>query len=169
MALLNGAGNAPASVPTGVSSNENAGLSVDAKKAKKKESTKRFYERKAAAAQTKYQEALALRDELVKAGYMDKLSADAKTFVLSLCKDPAERAIVSGFGGPSVFVTIYGDQAKVGDRLTLADIFEKTGKGKSTMDVWLKRWLDKGIEVKFEVNKDKLSLSTYTIMKLPAA
>jgi hypothetical protein len=137
------------------------------KKAKKNEAAKRFKERKVEKAKRQYENSLSLRDELAKAGFMDKLSTESKNFILSLCKDPTERVVATGFGGPSVFVTLFGDNAKVGDKLTLQQVFNKTYKGKSTMDVWLKRWDEKGIKVSFAPNKDAFLESVYTITALP--
>jgi hypothetical protein len=68
-----------------------------------------------------------------------------------------------------VFVTLFGESAKVGDSLTLEQVFNKTYKGKSTMDVWLKRWEEKGIVVSFEANADKFLESKYIIKALPSA
>jgi hypothetical protein len=142
---------------------------TETKREKKNAAAKRFKERRTAEAQAKFENALKLRDELVRSSLMDKLTAEAKSFVLSLCKDPAERAVTTGLSGPSVFVTLFGVAAKVGDKILLEDIFKKTGKGKSTMDVWLKRWLEKGIKVEFTLVKDDITKSIYTIVELPAA
>jgi hypothetical protein len=139
------------------------------KKAKKNEAAKRFKERKVEKAKKQYENSLSLRDELAKAGFMDRLSTESKNFILSLCKDPTERVVATGFGGPSVFVTLFGENAKVGDKLTLQQVFNKTYKGKSTMDVWLKRWDEKGIKVSFTPNKEAFLESVYTITTLPAA
>jgi len=138
-------------------------------KAKKLEALKRFKERRASAAKKAYEDALKLRDELVKAQLMDKLSAEMKEFVLSLCKDPAERKAAGGFGGPSVFSVLFGASPKVGDKVTLEQAFAKTFKGKSTLDVWVRRWAEKGIVVDVLINKDNMMKTEYVIKALPAA
>lgn len=163
MALLNGQDQPKKEGTTGT-----AVMSSDAK-AKKLESLKRFKERRAERAKKAFDDALKLRDELVKGSFMDKLSQTAKDFVLSLCKDPAERKASGGFGGPSVFSILFGDNAKVGDSITLEQAFNKTYKGKSTLDVWVKRWADKGIIVDCVIDSAKMLNTKYTIKAMPAA
>ena len=145
-----------------------ASVSKDDVKAKKEAAIARFKENRAKKQKAAYENALKLRDELVKAAMLDKLSATTKEFVLGLCKDPTEKAKGGGgFGGPSVFSILFGEHPKVGDTLTLEQAFNKTYKGKSTLDLWVKRWAEKGIEVEFK-QASKMLESTYTIKKLPA-
>jgi hypothetical protein len=61
---------------------------------------------------------------------------------------------------------IFGATPKVGDSKTLRTIFEKTLKGKSAIDAYVKKWAEKGIVVEF--NKDSVDIlnSTYTIAKM---
>jgi hypothetical protein len=133
-------------------------------KDKKKEAAERFRQRKLERAKESQKNGLALRDELVKAGLFDKLSADVKNFVIGLTKDPSEKAATAS--GSPVFNTLFGSSPKVGDKITLGEAFTRTYKGKSTLDVWVKRWAEKGIIVEFEVNKAKMLDSTYTIRSL---
>ncbi|MDR1390193.1 MAG: hypothetical protein LBJ31_09500 [Treponema sp.] len=135
-------------------------------KAKKLEALKRFKERRAQKVQEAYKEALALRDELVKAGLLDKLTAGSKDFVLGLCKDPAEKKVGGGFGGPSVFTLVFGDNPKVGQEVTLEQAFMKTAKGKSTLDVWVRRWAEKGIVIDVQLNKNDVLQTKYIIKSL---
>jgi hypothetical protein len=135
---------------------------------RKKEANDRFRERRIAQRDKNYKLSLALKDVLVGEGVFAKLGDDLKAFIAELTRDPSERATTGGFGGPSVFGTIFGELPKIGDTVSLQDIFDKTAKGKSTMDVWLKRWDEKGIKVEFKVNKEKFTQSTYTIKALPA-
>jgi hypothetical protein len=132
--------------------------------ARKREASKRFQERKAKKAKEQYENGLALRDELVNEGIFESLSKESRDFVLELCQDPATKAeSPRGIAGPSVFTTLFGDNPKVGDTLTLEQVFNKTYKGKATMDTWLKRWSEKGISVSFTPNKEKFLESIYRI------
>lgn len=149
---------APAAAP--------AAADVDAKKAKKKETEKRIKERKRAARKEQYENALKLRDELQKAGILDKLSDASKNLIKALTVDPATRT-ASSFGGPSVFQTLFGASPKVGQSITLAEAFDKTYKGKSTLDMWVKKWAEKGVIVECVLNQQKMLATTYTIKALP--
>jgi hypothetical protein len=155
---LNGQGQAPSAVKA-------VGDEAD-KKAKKLEAAKRFKERRAKEAAELRDAAIKFRKELESSGLYEKLSATAKDFVVKLT---TEKTTTPGLGGPSVFVTLFGASAKVGDSITLETVFNKTYKGKSTMDILLKRWAEKGIKVSFEINKDKFLASTYKIVELPKA
>ena len=142
---------------------------VDSDKAKREEAYRNYKAKRAEKQKAAYENALKLRDELSKAGMLDKLSASVKEFVLSLCKDPSERARSGGFGGPSIFSILFGDNPKVGQKITLEEAFNKTYKGKSTLDLWVKRWADKGIIVECTIDPAKMINSTYTIKSLPTA
>lgn len=156
-------GNAP-STGAPVASKEAA----DAK-AKRDEAYKAYKAKRAEKQKAAYENGVKLRDELTKAGVMDKLSASAKEFVQSLCTNVTERSKLGGFGGPSVFSLLFGDNPKVGQKITLEEAFNKTYKGKSTLDLWVKRWADKGIIVKCVVDPVKMLNTTYTIESLPTA
>lgn len=142
---------------------------VDSDKAKREEAYRNYKAKRAEKQKAAYENALKLRDELSKAGMLDKLSASAKEFVLSLCKDPSERAKSGGFGGPSIFSVLFGDNPKVGQKITLEEAFNKTYKGKSTLDLWVKRWADKDIIVECTIDPVKMINTTYTIKSLPTA
>jgi hypothetical protein len=172
MALLNGSGTDATSSAAPRSQATSQVDSSDKKaafKAKKLEALKRFKERRTERAKKAYEDALKLRDELVKAAIFDKLSKEAKEFIISLCHNPAERRVATGFGGPSVFTVLYGDKPTVGQSITLQEAFNKTFKGKSTLDVWVKRWAEKGIIVECEVDPSNMLASKYTIKALPSA
>jgi hypothetical protein len=141
------------------------GTKSDAFKQKKLEALQRWKAKKATAAKKAYEDALKLRDELVKAGLFDKLTPESKNYVLSLVKDPTEKR-ASSFGGSSVFDLIFGDNPKVGDTVTLREAFDKTYKGKSTLDVWVRRWAERGQVVEVKVNKENMMATTYTIKQL---
>lgn len=159
----------PGKVNTGAPAAQAQTAKVDSDKAKREEAYRNYKAKRAEKQKAAYENALKLRDELSKAGMLDKLSASAKEFVLSLCKDPSERAKSGGFGGPSIFSILFGDNPKVGQKITLEEAFNKTYKGKSTLDLWVKRWADKGIIVECTIDPVKMINSTYTIKSLPTA
>lgn len=159
----------PGKVNTGAPAAQAQTANVDGDKAKREEAYRNYKAKRAEKQKAAYENALKLRDELSKAGMLDKLSASAKEFVLSLCKDPSERAKSGGFGGPSIFSVLFGDNPKVGQKITLEEAFNKTYKGKSTLDLWVKRWADKDIIVECTVDPVKMINTTYTIKSLPTA
>ncbi len=159
----------PGKVNTGAPAAQAQTAKVDSDKAKREEAYRNYKAKRAEKQKAAYENALKLRDELSKAGMLDKLSASVKEFVLSLCKDPSERAKSGGFGGPSIFSILFGDNPKVGQKITLEEAFNKTYKGKSTLDLWVKRWADKGIIVECTIDPVKMINSTYTIKSLPTA
>jgi hypothetical protein len=146
-----------------------AGSAAD-KKAKKLEALKRFKERKAQKAVEDYQSALALRDELSKVGLLEKLTDRSKAFLADQCTDPATRkqSSAGGVTQPSVLIALYGPSPKVGDKITLRQAFEKTAKGKATLDILIRRWKEKGTVVEVIPNKDIME-TVYEIKALPAA
>lgn len=158
----------PGKVNTGAPAAQAQTANVDGDKAKREEAYRNYKAKRAEKQKAAYENALKLRDELSKAGMLDKLSASAKEFVLSLCKDPSERKS-GGFGGPSIFSILFGDNPKVGQKITLEEAFNKTYKGKSTLDLWVKRWADKDIIVECTIDPVKMINSTYTIKSLPTA
>lgn len=145
---------------------ENAQIKPEAtvvdKAAAKKAAAKRFAENKKKRAEAAVKAAEALKAELVKLGMFDKLSEGSKKFIEGIVNP-----VHTGFSGTSVLVTVFGANPKVGDTVTLQEVFQKTLKGKSSFDAVIKRWEEKGIEVEYKEEKDVLK-STYTIKKLPA-
>ena len=107
------------------------------------------------------------RDALTTAGLMDKLSAESKAFVASLCVDPSVRKVTSG-GVSSTLTALFGPSPKVGDVITLADAFDKTDKGKSTLEIWIRKQADKGLVIEVVPN-DNVKLTKYVIKQLPKA
>jgi hypothetical protein len=168
MALLGGNGSAPGVQKAVVAEAEVSEISE--KKAKKLEALKRFKERKAQKAVDDYKTALELRDELSKAGILEKLTDASKAFLADQCTDPATRKQATGGAAvqPSVLLALYGPNPKVGDKITLRQAFEKTAKGKATLDILIRRWKEKGTVVEVVANKDIME-TTYEIKALPAA
>lgn len=135
-----------------------------AKKRQKQEAAKRFAANKKKRQEEARKAAETLEKELKDKGLYDKLSQASKDF-LSISSNPVSH---TGFNGTSVFVTVFGANPKVGDKVTLEDIFKKTLKGKASFDVIVKRWAEKGIVIEYHEDKDILK-STYTIKELSKA
>lgn len=130
-------------------------------KQQKKEAAQRFKERKAAEAEASLKAAKEFTDYIKKNGTYDKLPENLKGYVDSLT---APKKSVSANGG--LFNTLFGASPKVGDKVTLKDIFDKTLKGKAAIDFYVKkRWAEKGIVVEY-VSKTPQIMSEYVIKSL---
>lgn len=134
------------------------------KRASKREAAKRFLENKKKKQEEARKAAETLEKELKDKGLYDKLSQASKDFIASIINPVSH----TGFNGTSVYVTVFGANPKVGDKVTLEDIFKKTLKGKASFDAIVKRWAEKGIIIEYHEDKDILK-STYTIKELPKA
>jgi len=143
---------------------KDAAQTKDAAKAKKAESLKKFKERRAVQLKQRYESALKLADELKKTGALTKLPGNLQEFVASLCVDPALKQVSAA--GSSVFTQLFGSAPKIGDVVTLRDVFDKTNKGMSTIDIYVKRWLGSGITVTKKLDLVDLKKTTYTITAL---
>lgn len=105
-----------------------------------------------------------LHKELCDKGLLDSLSFESKEFINYMLtkkpntKDPKQEK--------SIFNILFGDSPSVGDSITLKEAFEKTYKGKKTLDIWLKRWQEKGIIVSYKETTPLLE-SLYIIEALP--
>lgn len=137
---------------------------VEDKRAAKREAAKRFLENKKKKQEEARKAAETLEKELKDKGLYDKLSQTSKDFISSIINPVSH----TGFNGTSVFVTVFGANPKVGDKVTLEDIFKKTLKGKASFDAVVKRWAEKGIVIEYHEDKDILK-STYTIKELSKA
>ena len=130
-------------------------------KQQKKEAAERFKERKAAEAEAAMKNAKEYTDFIKKNGMYDKLPENLKAYVDSLT---APKKSVSANGG--LFNTLFGAAPKVGDKITLKDIFDKTLKGKTAIDFYVKkRWAEKGIVIEY-VQKQPQIMSEYVIKSL---
>lgn len=74
------------------------------------------------------------------------------------------RAARSG-GTAGIFAKMFGEDAKVGDKVTLMDVFKRTFKSKADIDRSVRAWAEKGIIVEFKQNPTMLE-STYEIKKM---
>jgi hypothetical protein len=133
---------------------------LEAHKQAKREAAQRFKERRTAEKEERAKKAQAIKDKLIDAGFYDQLDEESKAFLEELING---KTVISN---SSLFNVIFGATPKVGDSKTLRTIFEKTLKGKSAIDAYVKKWAEKGIVVEF--NKDSVDIlnSTYTIAKM---
>ena len=97
-----------------------------------------------------------------KQGTFDTLTPDLQDFLTKLANPPVQHSTVS------VFSIMFGDNPTVGQTITLMDAFQKTMKGKSTIDHFVnKKWAPAGIIVEFTQDAENMLNSTYTIKALP--
>ena len=134
------------------------------REASKREAAKRFAANKKKRQEEARKAAETLEKELKGKGLYEKLSQASKDFISSIINPVSH----TGFNGTSVFVTVFGANPKVGDKVTLEDIFKKTLKGKASFDAVVKRWAEKGIVIEYHEDKDILK-STYTIKEFSKA
>ena len=137
-------------------------MTIEQKKAARKASAERYHERKAARDKLTRDAAVELKEYLEKTGGFDKLSSNSRNFLLNIT-DKARRRVMTG---KSVFMQMFGDDPRVGDTLTLKDIFDRTLKGKSTIDAQVKRWAERGIIIKCTENAEHPLETTYTLKAL---
>lgn len=139
---------------------------VDQDKIKKQkaEALQRFKEKKAKKEAERISNAKKLKELLIKEKAWDKIGADLQTWVESL----AVAKPANGGSQTSLLTTLFGPTPKVGDKVTLADAFNKTYKGKATLDIYVKRWKEKGVIVEFTANTADMLKSTYEIKAINA-
>lgn len=136
---------------------------AQSKKEAKAEAAKRFKERRAAEKADRIVKAKELIAYMQDKGYWDELSDDLKGFLNGMANPTAAG---SAAGNSSLFKTIFGDNPQVGDSVTLQEVFNKTLKGKSNIDFYVKRWAEKGIVVSYEADAANLLNSKYVITAL---
>lgn len=140
--------------------NEHAAEKTAEEKAKKAASAKAWKEKKDKEAA----ERRATAADLIK--YLDEkkiVLPDNFAKLLNDIANPATRA--AGSNGNSVFEKLFGTTPKVGDKVTLMQVFQKTLKSKAEIDRAVKNWQEKGIIVEFKAAANQLE-STYEIKKL---
>lgn len=143
---------------------EDEAAKLEARKAKKKELSKAWKERKAQEKAEQATKAKKLLEELKSKGYFDTLDADLQAFVTGLTSQGGGNAVVG-----STFSRMFGNNPPVGTSVTLKEAFNKTLKGKSAIDAYVKKWAEKGIVVSFEKNDADILESTYTLTAIGAA
>lgn len=130
----------------------------------KRDAAVRFKERRAKEKTERIDNAKALIEELKNGGYWDKVSDNGKAFLSGLANPT-----VSSGNNQSLFRTLFGDNPQVGDSFTLNEAFQKTLKGKSNLDFYVKRWAEKGTIVSFKQNAENILDSVYTLESIGSA
>lgn len=139
---------AQANVAKGANVGEAKKALTPEQKEAKKAAAKRHAERVKEISTKRREYGLKAIEELKKLGAYDKLSAQAKEF-FDLCTR-TQAAQPTGNGG--VFELLFGKDAKVGDKISLADAFMKSYKGKASIDSYVRKWATKGTVVEFVAN-----------------
>ena len=131
------------------------------KKKAKAEAAKRWKEKKQQQAADRIESAKKMIGRLEKSGLFAKLDPEDQAFLKGL----AEPKAAAASGNTGLFATLFPN-AKVGDSITLDQVFAKTLKGKTNIDHYVKKWAEKGIIVECKEDKTDLRKSTYTIVKM---
>lgn len=126
----------------------------------KAEAAQRFKERRAAEKEELLKKSAEIIEELKAGNAWDILSESSRTFLTGLATGKAAS------NNNNTFNVIFGASPKVGDTVTLAEVFNKTLKGKSNIDFYCRKWLEKGIVVEFKQNFDNILDSVYEITKM---
>lgn len=124
----------------------------------KRSAALRFKERRAKEKADRIVNAKTLIDELKSFGYWDKISDNGKSFLLGLTSSST-----SSGSNQSLFKVLFGDNPQVGASFTLNEAFQKTLKGKSNLDFYIKRWAEKGLRVSYKQDTDNILNSVYTL------
>lgn len=132
-------------------------------KAKKNEAAKRFKERRAEEKKAVIENAAAFIARTKEAGIYDQFTAEEKDFLNKLA-NPVSGGARSN---TSVFTKIFGENPEVGASVTLLEVMDRTLKGKSAIDAYVKKWAtENGIIVEFELNSEKITDSRYVLKQL---
>lgn len=146
---------APNTKPTAVDA-----AKLEEQKKAKAEAAKRWKEKKNQQATERVESAKKMIGRLEKSGLFAKLDPEDQAFLKGLAEP---KAAVSNNTG--LFAELFPN-AKVGDSVTLDQVFAKTLKGKSNIDHYVKKWAEKGIIIECKEDKSDLRKSTYTIVKM---
>lgn len=146
---------APNTKPTAVDA-----AKLEEQKKAKAEAAKRWKEKKNQQAVERVESAKKMIGRLEKSGLFAKLDPEDQAFLKGLAEPKAAASNNTG-----LFVELFPN-AKVGDSVTLDQVFAKTLKGKSNIDHYVKKWAEKGIIIECKEDKSDLRKSTYTIVKM---
>ena len=138
---------------------------LEAFKAKKRAAAQRWKENRAKEKTDRIEKAKKFIADLKANGLYDKLNDEQKAFINSI----ANPATSSNGGNSSLFKTLFGDNPKVGASFTLNEAFQKTLKGKSNLDFYVKRWAEKGTIVTFKQDAENILNSVYTLEAIGSA
>ena len=100
-----------------------------------------------------------MKEDIIAAGVYDSLPDNIKAFIEELISGPMH-------SNTPMFNVVFGQFPKVGDSRTLSEIFNKTLKGKASIDAYVKKWAEQGIVVEFFKNDWNILDSTYVVKKL---
>lgn len=131
-------------------------------KLQKKEAAKRFKEKKKKEAEERLANYNKFLASIKASGTYDKFTDEEKQLLESFTK-PVTKTSNNTSG---LFVTLFPN-AKVGDSITLMEAFQRSMQGKPKIDSYVKKWVDKGIVIKYTANQENVMNSTYTIEALP--
>lgn len=95
-----------------------------------------------------------------------KMPEDTAAFFAAIANPPVKAA---GTSRTDFFEKVFGNEAKVGDSITLMDYMKKTLQAKGTIDKAIKTWAEKGIVVEYQENKAEPFNSKYVIKAMPKA
>ena len=133
------------------------------KRQARRDASRRFAERRARNAERAQKAAAELLTYFNDSGRLGSLSANARDF-LSAAANPGKRRM---FAVSSIFTQVFGEAPELGTSLTLKEIFDKTLKGKATIDAQVRKWATKGIVVECEECPNSPLDTTYTLTEMP--
>ena len=133
---------------------------LEEQKKAKAEAAKRWKEKKNQQAAERVESAKKMIGRLEKSGLFAKLDPEDQAFLKGLAEPKAAASNNTG-----LFAELFPN-AKVGDSITLDQVFAKTLKGKSNIDHYVKKWAEKGIIIECKEDKSDLRKTTYTIVKM---
>ena len=142
---------------------------LEAFKAAKREAAKRWKERKAKEKEDFLVNVKALCEAFKSNGIWEKLTSEQQSFLDGCANPVTHKAAASTKSSSSIFTIVFGAEPKVGDKVTLTDVFQKTLKGKAQFDAKVKAWANDGIIISYQEDAANLFNSTYTIEALPNA
>ena len=142
---------------------------LEAFKAAKREAAKRWKERKAKEKEEFLTNVKALCEAFKSNGIWEQLTPEQQSFLDGCANPVAHKAVASTRSSNSIFAIVFGAEPKVGDKVTLTDVFQKTLKGKAQFDAKVKAWANDGIIISYQEDAANLFNSTYTIEALNAS
>lgn len=127
----------------------------------KKEAADRFKKKRAEEKAAAVEAAKSIINFLKVQNLWDGLAVEGQEWLSEIARPKAT-------ANQNMFKVLFGETPQVGDTITLAEAFQKTLKGKSNIDFYVKRWAAKGILVSYSQSNENLLDSTYKIETLPS-